>query len=201
MKNFIAMSRTQAKRYTYKQNIEDYIIISISEPNEEAPKFNRTRHLKDVLHLYFEDISEVSETHITMSEQDCNDILNFIDRYKKVNNIIIHCLAGVSRSVSIKCALEEIYNNISIGVIPKKEKVSSSFTINIEEILNDKDDIVYIFNKLCYEKIKEIYKMRELIKKYRNNPILYAEEYLGIKLLSYQKVMLKMMNRKENKLK
>ena len=157
MKNFIAMSRTQAKRYTYKQNTEDYIIISISEPNEKAPKFNRTSHLKDVLYLYFEDISEPSDTHVTMSNQDAINILEFIDRYKNVNNIIIHCLAGVSRSVSIKCALDEIYNDVNVGVIPKKEKVSSNFTISMEEILNDKDDTIYIFNELCYEKIKEIY--------------------------------------------
>ena len=157
MKNFIAMSRTQAKRYTYKQNTEDYIIISISEPNEKSPKFNRTSHLKDVLYLYFEDISETSETHVTMSNQDAIDILEFIDRYKNVNNIIIHCLAGVSRSVSVKCALEEIYNNIYLGVIPKNEKVSSNFTISLKEILEDKDDTVYIFNKLCYDKVKEAF--------------------------------------------
>lgn len=167
MKKFIAMSKEQAKRYTYKNVSEDYIIVSINEPNERYPKFNRTVRLKGVLYLYFEDISELRVGSITISDKDAIDILNFIDKHESVDNVIIHCTAGVSRSVSIRCALEEIYNNRVIGTFVKEEKINPNTIFSIEDLLNDKDDNVYIFNKLCYEKIKSIasqYKNHNTIK-------------------------------------
>lgn len=192
MKNFITMSRGQVKRYTYKSHTEDYIIVSINEPNEKPPRFNRNIHLKDVLYLYFEDISEISDNHITMSNQDAINILEFIDKHKDIDNIIIHCVAGVSRSVSIRCALEEIYNNRVIGEFPKNEKIDIKVSFSLEELIDKKDDMIYIFNRLCYEKVKEMYRARKSIIKYRNEPLLFIEECLGIKLLDWQKKFLKM---------
>ena len=154
MKNFITMSKEQAKRYSYKNIPNDYIIVSINEPNEIPPKFHRNIHLKGVLCLYFEDISELIEGHITISDQDALDILNFIDRHKNINNIIIHCAAGVSRSVSIRCALEEIYNKRVIGIFLKEKNINPNTIYNVGDMIKEKDDNIYIFNKLCYEKIK-----------------------------------------------
>lgn len=154
MKNFITMSREEAKKYSYKNVSENYIIVSINEPNEKPLKFNRNIKLKDVLYLYFEDISEIKENSITISDKDGIYILNFIDKHKDINNIIIHCAAGVSRSVSIRCALEEIYNNRVIGTFAKKRAVNPNVVYSIEDMIKEKDDNIYIFNKLCYEKIK-----------------------------------------------
>lgn len=154
MKNFITMSREQARRYSYKAVSEDYIIISINEVSDKPLKFNRNTRLKDVLYLYFEDISELKDGYITMTDKDAMDILKFIDKYKDINNIIIHCTAGVSRSVSIRCALEEIYNKRTIGTFLKEENVNKKVSFNLEDLLKETDDNIYIFNKLCYDKIK-----------------------------------------------
>lgn len=154
MKNFITMSREQARRYSYENVSEDYIIISINEVTDKQLKFDRNMRLKDVLYLYFEDISELKDGHITMTDKDAVDILNFIDKHKDINNIIIHCTAGASRSVSIRCALEEVYNKRVIGVFIKEESIEQNLVISLEELLNEKDDSIYILNKLCYEKIK-----------------------------------------------
>lgn len=44
-------------------------------------------------------------------------------------------------------------------------------------------------------KIEKQYK--PIIEKYKNKPDLFAEDYLGVKLLWYQKLMLRMLNKKE----
>jgi hypothetical protein len=45
-------------------------------------------------------------------------------------------------------------------------------------------------------KIEKQYK--PTIEKYRKDPVLFAEEVLGVKLLEYQKLMLRIMNKKES---
>lgn len=129
------MSKRQAKKYSYKNVSEDYIIVSINEPNENPPRFNRNIHLKDVLYLYFEDIPRPIDGHITISDKDAADILNFIDMHENIKNIIIHCTAGVSRSVSIRCALEEIYNKRVIGTFLKEKNINSNTIFNLKDML------------------------------------------------------------------
>lgn len=162
MKNFITMSRGMAKRYSHKDVLEEYIIISINEPNEKPLKFNRNIRLKDVLYLYFEDISEIREGFITISDKDVSEIFNFINKHKNIDNIIIHCLAGVSRSVSIRCALEEVYNKRVIGKFVEEKNIKSNVGFSLKDILNEKDDNIYIFNKLCYEKVKSHFKNKAI---------------------------------------
>lgn len=159
MKNFITMSREQAINYTKQEVKEEYMIISISEPNEEKPIFTMDDKLVDVLYLSFEDISEYKEARKLITNKDGIAILGFINFYENVNNVIIHCTMGVSRSVSIKCALEEIYNKRPIGVFPEKKEIDQNKIYTLDELEteldNIKDDKIKIYNKLCYAKIKE----------------------------------------------
>lgn len=106
------MSRRKAQSYSYHQNIDDCIIISTNESNSKPTNFDRTNpKIKGILRLYFDDISEPTEGHLTMSEDDAKKIHRFVDAYKdKVNTIIVHCAAGVSRSAGVACALS-IYLN------------------------------------------------------------------------------------------
>lgn len=157
MKKIVTMSKEQAINYTYKKQKEEYIIISINETDGIKPMFNRNnKKLKNILYLHFDDISRELKDHITMSNQDAIDILEFINNHKNIDNIIIHCKAGVSRSVSIRCALEEIYNHRKIGIFPNRDKVYKNKIFSLDDLSQKNDKKIYIFNKLCYKKIKNI---------------------------------------------
>lgn len=106
------MGRREAQSYSYHQNIDDCIIISINEPDMKLTNFDRTNtKIKGILRLYFDDISEPTAKYLTMSEDDARKIHTFIDVYKdKVNTIIVHCAAGISRSAGVACALSVYLN-------------------------------------------------------------------------------------------
>ena len=99
-------------------------LISISEPNDELPIFQDG--WKGILRLHFDDIDKpgdpipiykdgniISERElIPFSMEQAVSILNFIEDNKDdIQILAIHCLAGISRSVGIRVALEKIYNN------------------------------------------------------------------------------------------
>lgn len=112
------MSRKQAQSYSYHQNIDDCIIISINESNSKPTNFDRTNpKIKALLRLYFDDISEPTEGCLTISEDDTKKIHRFVDDNKdKVNTIIVHCAAGVSRIAGVACALSVYLNGSDMDI-------------------------------------------------------------------------------------
>jgi len=70
---------------------------------------------KAVLYLQFSDIDNPPKEFIKkygltlFSKKHARKILEFVDFYKP-NKISINCMAGISRSVGVMVALEEIYN-------------------------------------------------------------------------------------------
>lgn len=104
---FTVLSRMQARDYTYSTAPkEPYIMISINDANALPNMFKRDPYMKDVCILHFDDV-ESGKT--AMKERDAAKILQFVDSHiHDVNEIIVHCGAGVSRSAGVCAAIMKI---------------------------------------------------------------------------------------------
>lgn len=106
------MSRQEAIAYSYKKDVDKYIIISICCPDDTGPIFYTPSKLKDIkrkaiLRLWFNDINRPYENR-EPKQGDFIGLKAFIDTYKDgtdVKEIIIHCTSGISRSSAIAAAI------------------------------------------------------------------------------------------------
>lgn len=120
--SFQVMSKADAIKFTKTPHDYSSIIISINNSFEYNRKFIRRSDngVKAILYLYFDDVdaSNIEEKinitfkdndgniYIPISKDDAVKIVDFVERYKdQVDNIIIHCYAGVSRSAGVCAAI------------------------------------------------------------------------------------------------
>lgn len=102
--NFLILSRSNAKKFSYKKQEKPYIIISITDIASEKVVFNKSSYLKSVLRLNFDDVD--TECDNAISDADAEKIVNFVTAWKnEVDLIVVHCEAGVSRSAGVCAAL------------------------------------------------------------------------------------------------
>lgn len=119
------MSRLEAIQHTYQREIAPCIIISINsstrgEEDIEKPTFNKNTNIIGIKYVSFDDVlpHQIKGTNYkAMSEKEAQEIIEFILSFKQniqmniVQDIIIHCHAGISRSsavASIVCRLLDI---------------------------------------------------------------------------------------------
>jgi len=110
---------TASQSATYKDITVPFIVVSISSHEEPTCDIPDHDQLLEVLYLKFDDKSyETQETLVhyervayPITKEDAEKLLQFIETYKnKVNDIIVHCEAGISRSTGTALALSEILN-------------------------------------------------------------------------------------------
>lgn len=109
---FKIMSRTKARRFTYAPECcFDCIIISITDPGSDPNRFcSYNSCIKGILRLEFDDVD--SPEPLCITEKDADLILDFVEKYKDVADlVIVHCEAGISRSAGVAAALMKIYNH------------------------------------------------------------------------------------------
>lgn len=114
MENVVVMSKAEARRFSYKikenPDGKKYAIISISNIGDDANHFARSDAIIGILRLYFNDVDGRNIGAMHMS--DAEKILEFMKRIgKKVNTVIVHCEAGVSRSAGVAAALLDVYKH------------------------------------------------------------------------------------------
>lgn len=118
--NIKVMSRAEAIRFTHRNvsmnndNIKNhYFIISISNKFDERPCFASDPDCKGICYLNFDDVEKGEKNCIT--EHDIDLLVYFLVKaFKKnpqVENLIVHCEAGVSRSAGLAAALMKFYND------------------------------------------------------------------------------------------
>jgi predicted protein tyrosine phosphatase len=106
---FEVLSRQNAKKMSFKQDIDDCIIISITDIDKDINRFATNSHIKDVCRVQFDDVEIDEIGHIEKS--DAEKIISFVNKYvNEVDKIIVHCEAGVSRSAGVCAALMQIIN-------------------------------------------------------------------------------------------
>ena len=128
---FEILSRKNAITYSYQTHDKTSAIISISNSYDLYPKFARfsDNNIKDILFLFFDDIEdfeirssqryykkdegEVFDSLLQTHYQLCTtniakNIVDFVLLWKdKVDKIIVHCEAGVSRSSGVCAAIKK----------------------------------------------------------------------------------------------
>lgn len=101
---FKVFSRSSAIAYSFKKEIPKTEIISISDSYDFCPRFNKNQNILRVLYLKFDDVEKGEPNCITT--EDAKKIVKFINTVNKdIEQIIVHCEAGVSRSAGICAAI------------------------------------------------------------------------------------------------
>lgn len=111
-KSYKVMSRSSCEKYCSKHHELSSVIISISstwdkiKPNIYS---NENNSVKAILPLSFDDIDLEENREHCMSLDDGRKVSFFIDEwYNKVDIIIVHCDAGISRSAGVAAAIMRV---------------------------------------------------------------------------------------------
>ena len=105
---FQVMSRQRAKKYSYEVK-HKCAFISITDVFSEENRFDNNSNIVGVFKVQFDDVERGENNCIT--EKQGKDILKFVMNIKdKVDEVIVHCEAGVSRSAGVCAALMKIIN-------------------------------------------------------------------------------------------
>lgn len=104
------MSRNEAITHSLREQIPTCVIISISCLDDVYPSFvdskYRSSKVKDVFAMKFNDLEYDCDKHKAPIQDNVNGLKAFIDRYKnEVEEIIVHCSAGISRSSATAAAI------------------------------------------------------------------------------------------------
>jgi predicted protein tyrosine phosphatase len=86
---------------------ENMVIISVTNPGEFA---RLHKDWKEILRLEFDDIDNLHSYRIRFNYDHAREILKFLSRNENVEEIFVHCLAGISRSSAIAKFIAEKYN-------------------------------------------------------------------------------------------
>lgn len=100
------MNRLKAIEHSIKSDIKRCVIISINSLNNDSTYFYFNNKVVDILPLYFNDIEKDYGDSIAPKQEDFIGLKDFIDKYKDdVEEIIVHCAAGISRSSAVAAAI------------------------------------------------------------------------------------------------
>lgn len=112
MKLLRVMSRENARKYTYTNpdGVQDFVIVSINSTDSKLNMFCRNPHMKAVHFAVFDDVE--GNKAGCMSREDAEEIIQFVNQFiTQVDEIIVHCDAGISRSAGVCAGLMRIINN------------------------------------------------------------------------------------------
>ncbi len=84
------------------------VCISITDP-KSAPLLLSTK-FADVLRLSFSDIAAPSpfDFHQLFAIEHARAIIKFVNRWPDIDRIVVHCVAGLSRSPGVALAIAEL---------------------------------------------------------------------------------------------
>lgn len=103
------MSREKARKMSFKPDIKDCIIISITDTEADLNHFAHNPHIRAVLNLKFDDVDFGEDNCITPG--DGVKVIEFVNKHiNHIDKIVVHCEAGVSRSAGVCAALMLIVN-------------------------------------------------------------------------------------------
>lgn len=109
IKKVIVLNRQQAIELTENDFSIDRAIISISSIGDESPKFKTNNSIKDILYLNFNDEEDGA---FAIQYEHARKIAIFIDTMKNmVDQFIVHCDAGISRSAGVAAAILKYLTN------------------------------------------------------------------------------------------
>ena len=153
-----------AINYSYSKLNKKIVIISITCLNDALPQFNiENENILDILELHFNDIEVQYGDYQIPKKEDFKYLKSFVDKYKNlVEEIVVHCHAGISRSSATASAICR-YLNIDDSFIwdsglyyPNK----LVFKLALENLLLEIDncELKDLYEKL-YERLERVYEL------------------------------------------
>ena len=99
----LSLSRAAAYRPSGRE-----ICISITDPQSEPAELSA--QFAEVLRVAFSDIVEPTglPSHQLFAAEHATAIVEFLDRWPEVDRIVVHCVAGLSRSPGVALAIAEL---------------------------------------------------------------------------------------------
>ncbi len=104
IKEFTVLPRNKAKELSYNKLSKKYAIISITDKENEPVRFPANPMITAILPLSFNDTDDEASGAIT--DGDADIIARFVTAVSdKVDCLVVHCEAGVSRSAGVCAAI------------------------------------------------------------------------------------------------
>lgn len=88
---------------------KDFILISITSPEEDHVKIPQNDHNRGVLRLKFHDIESPIGGYSHFTSSQAASIRAFIESDHSTDTIVCQCEAGISRSAGVAAALTKYY--------------------------------------------------------------------------------------------
>lgn len=153
------MSRERAIRYSYS-NHPKTLMISIRDNGSRIPHFVKDNLV--IFYFEFDDIEEGDTRGIPISNNQASDIAAAVNNFKdRVDCIVVHCEAGISRSAGVAAAIGMALNS------------DDSFVFN---------DGRFNPNRTCYKKVMEAFGLEnneEVFRQKMENNLRKWREYHG----------------------
>ncbi len=106
---FDIMSERDAVSFSQEVDILPCVIISIRNPDDADIVFANNPQIKAVLHMKFYD--SIEELYGSIKMSDAEIIATFVNKWRdSIEEIVIHCYEGVSRSAGVCAALMKYLN-------------------------------------------------------------------------------------------
>ncbi len=82
---------------------DPYAVISIQDTHTDGFgfEFRTNRYCQDVLTLYFDDIIREVDGAVLFSEEQAEQIIDFIRKNRNTETLLVHCYGGESRSRAV----------------------------------------------------------------------------------------------------
>ena len=79
---------------------DTYAVVSIQDSHTQGfgIRFEKSLFCRDVLTLYFDDIEQEVEGAVLFNDEMAEAVIDFIDRNRSVDTLLLHCYGGLSRS-------------------------------------------------------------------------------------------------------
>lgn len=106
--NLKIMSEYEAQRKSSSFSVPT-AIISITGPTEDPVIFADNDNIKEIFRMRFYDFDVGEDESREATQKDFNGLKTFIDslKAKNIEQLIVHCAAGISRSAGVACAIDE----------------------------------------------------------------------------------------------
>jgi predicted protein tyrosine phosphatase len=103
----LVLPRRNVKEFRYSEG--PWACISIADSQDDFPFIDDSDRV-DLLQMKFDDIEWARETFVTFNEGHAKEIVEFASKvWEKVDLIVIHCNAGISRSTAVGKGISKFY--------------------------------------------------------------------------------------------
>lgn len=131
-----------------EKQLEDHIIISITDPDSQPAKITTYESCKGILRLTFWDIIDTErlkndpEAQLKYAKiftvEDAKQIGAFVKRHMDKKLILVHCEAGISRSAGVAAALSKFINNDDEYYFKRYHPNKTIYNILLKELFDDR---------------------------------------------------------------